>query len=47
MPGVYGGLIVIIMYSIADQVVHNDFALITEDSIPIFTESSEEILVEV
>jgi acyl-CoA thioesterase len=44
MPGVYGGLVVIMIYAAAEQAVEQEFALITQNNLFIFTQLSQEIL---
>lgn len=45
MPGVYGGLVVIMMYAATEQASEPD-ALMTQNNLFIFTQSSQEILVQ-
>jgi hypothetical protein len=45
MPGVYGGLIVIIMYAASENVVDKSLYLITQGGDPILTNLGENILV--
>ena len=44
MPGVYGGLVVIMMYAAAEQAVEQEFALITQNNLFILTQLSQDIL---
>jgi hypothetical protein len=47
MPGVYGGLIIIIMYATeASVIVEQELFLITQGGDPILTNSGQNILVE-
>jgi hypothetical protein len=43
MPGVYGGLIVIIIYASQEGAAEEEFALITDNNLFILTDLSEEI----
>lgn len=45
MPGVYGGLILIIVYGVQSSVT-DDFFLITQDGDPILTNTGQTILVQ-
>jgi len=47
MPGVYGGLVVIINYGSAQQADLQEFSLITQSNLFILTQNSDEILVQV
>lgn len=46
MPGVYGGLIVILIYAAAESVIDQDFYLITQNGDPILTNTGQTILVQ-
>lgn len=46
MQGAYGGLVVIINYASGKTGSQDDFAILTESSLPILTETSDEILTE-
>lgn len=46
MQGAYGGLIVILMYAAAEIAVEEQFELITQDNLFIFTQTSQGILVQ-
>ncbi|HHT9109582.1 MAG TPA: hypothetical protein ACFYDZ_00315 [Candidatus Brocadiaceae bacterium] len=46
MPGVYGGLIVILLYGIPGNVTEPEIWLITQDDIDILTDTSRRILVQ-
>ena len=47
MQGYYGGLIIVILYaSTAENVVVQDFSLLTQNNQLILTQASEEILVQ-
>lgn len=46
MQGAYGGLVVIINYASGKSGAQDDFAILTESSLPILTESSDELLTE-
>ena len=46
MSGVYGGLVVIMIYATAEPAIQDSFAILTESSLPILTEYSDEILTE-
>jgi hypothetical protein len=46
MQGIYGGLIIIINYASGIESQEEDFALLTESSLDILTETSNRILVE-
>lgn len=46
MQGAYGGLICILMYGAAEAAVEEEYAILTEDSLFILTELSQEILTE-
>lgn len=43
MPGVYGGLVVIMMYAAAEQAVEQEFAIITQNNLFIMTQLSQDI----
>jgi len=45
MNGVYGGLIVILMYAVAEQAA-DEFGLITQSGVFINTQTSQNILVQ-
>ena len=44
MPGVYGGLIVIMIYAAAEQAHEQEFALLSQSNLFIYTQSSQYIL---
>ncbi len=46
MQGAYGGLIVILMYAGLEGAVEEEFELITQDNLFIFTQTSQGILVQ-
>lgn len=46
MPGVYGGLICILMYAVAQVAPEEEIALITQNNIFILTDTSLEIFVQ-
>ena len=46
MQGAYGGLVVIINYATGIPGAMDDFAILTESSLPILTETSDELLTE-
>ena len=46
MPGVYGGLIIILMYGTNETVAEQDFYLITQNGDDILTSTSQRILVQ-
>jgi hypothetical protein len=45
MPGVYGGLIVILIYSSSENVIDKSLFLITQGGDPILTNTGDNILV--
>lgn len=47
MQGVYGGLVVILMYAAIENAEEQTFALITQSNLDIFTQASSDILVSV
>ena len=46
MQGVYGGLIIIIMYAAGEGAIEEQFELITDDNIFILTDLSQGIIVQ-
>ncbi len=47
MPGVYGGLVVIMIYGGFGTAIEQEFSLITQDNLFILTQLSQDILVQV
>jgi len=46
MQGAYGGLVVIMIYATGKSGSLDDFSILTESSLPILTETSDELLTE-
>lgn len=46
MPGVYGGLVVIMIYGIGKSIEPGSEVILTESDLPILTEASEELITE-
>lgn len=46
MSGLYGGLVVIMIYATAEPAKQDSVAIFTESDLPILTENSDEILTE-
>lgn len=46
MQGAYGGLIIILMYGAGEGAVEQEFELLTQNNLDIFTQTSQGILVQ-